>query len=171
MKSEKFNDALDFLDYELVDEFVKEKEALKQRKIKRKAIATFVPIAACFVILLSVGTALLGYNLGSNNNVYEEMSQEQLQILFGKEGRFVFEYGGKVYQAFVTPIFSGEGVNFTESEMVSIRDVGELISTVEVTDENGNTATMEIYSNNKESSQEGVLLKLDSGYFLAEGID
>ena len=170
MKTEKFNNALDFIDYELVDEFVKEQELLKQRKIKRKAIATFVPIAACFVILLSIGTALWGYNLGSNN-VYDDISEEQLQILFGKEGRFVFEYEGKVYQAFVTPIFSGEGVDFTESEMISIRDVGDLISTVDVTDEDGNVATMEIYSSKTNGEGAGILLKLDSGYFLAEGVD
>ena len=170
MKSEKFNDALDFLDYELVDEFVKEKEALKQRKIKRKAIATFVPIAACFVILLSVGTAILGYNFGSNK-VYEEGPEEQLKVIFEKEGRFVFEYEGRTYQAFVTPIFSGEGVDFVENESISIRNVGDLITTVDVMDENGNTATMEIYSSKSSSSQDGILLKLDSGYFLAEGID
>ncbi len=170
MKSEKFNDALDFLDYELVDEFVKEKEVLKQRKIKRKAIATFVPIAACFVILLSIGTAILGYNFGSNN-VYDENPEEQLKVLFEKEGRFVFEYEGRTYQAFVTPIFSGEGVDFVENESISIRNVGDLITTVDVMDENGNTATMEIYSSKSSSSQDGILLKLDSGYFLAEGID
>ena len=170
MKSEKFNDALDFLDYELVDELVKEKEALKQRKIKRKAIATFVPIAACFVILLSVGTAILGYNFGSNK-VYEEGPEEQLKVIFEKEGRFVFEYEGRTYQAFVTPIFSGEGVDFVENESISIRNVGDLITTVDVMDENGNTATMEIYSSKLSSSQDGILLKLDSGYFLAEGVD
>ena len=170
MKSEKFNDALDFLDYELVDEFVKEQEAFKQRKVRRKAILTFVPIAACFVILLSVGTAILGYNFGSNN-VYDENPEEQFKVLFEKEGRFVFEYEGRTYQAFVTPIFSGEGVDFVENESISIRNVGDLITTVDVMDENGNTATMEIYSSKSSSSQDGILLKLDSGYFLAEGID
>ncbi len=170
MKSENFNDALDFLDYELVDEFVKEQEVIKQRKMRKKAILTFVPVAACFVILLSIGTAILGYNFGSNK-VYEEGPEEQLKVIFEKEGRFVFEYEGCTYQAFVTPIFSGEGVDFVENELISIKDVGDLITTVDVMDENGNTATMEIYASNSSISQSGILLKLDSGYFLAESVD
>lgn len=170
MKSDKFNDALDFLDYELIDEFVKEQEVFRQRKARKKVILTFAPVAACFVILLSIGTAILGYNFGSNK-VYDENPEEQLKVLFEKEGRFVFEYDGRTYQAFVTPIFSGEGVNFVENEFISINDVGALISTVDVTDEKGNTATMEIYANKSSSSQDGILLKLASGYFLAEGMD
>ena len=79
------------MDYELVDEFVKEQEAFKQRKARRKAILTFAPVAACFVILLSIGTASLGYTFGSNK-VYDENTEEQLKVLFEKEGRFVFEY-------------------------------------------------------------------------------
>ena len=170
MKTEEFNNALEYLDYDLVDEYVREKESVQKMKVRRKAIATLVPIAACFVILLSIGTAFLGYNLGfskpNGNNKGDE-----LQIFFEKEGIFVFEYEGRMYQAFVTPMFSDGGIDFTESESVSIRDVGDLISTVNVTDKNGNTATMEIYSGKGNFAQDSILLKLDSGYFVAKGID
>ena len=36
MSVEKFNKALDHIDYDLVDEFVKEKEAVQKRKTRRK---------------------------------------------------------------------------------------------------------------------------------------
>ena len=89
MKSDKFNDALDFLDYELVDEFVKEQEAFKQRKARRKAILTFAPVAACFVILLSIGTAILGYTFGSNKVMTKRPRSSLRCFLKKREGLFL----------------------------------------------------------------------------------
>ncbi|MBO5716044.1 MAG: hypothetical protein J6S23_06590 [Clostridia bacterium] len=169
MKTEKFNNALEYLDYDLVDEFVKEKEAVQKRKARRKTISILTPLAACLVLFISVSSALFGYNMAFDKG--GNQSPENLQVFFEKDGRFVFEYQGRVYQAFVTPMIGSESVDFAEGESVSIKDVGELISTVSVTDKNGNTANMEIYSSKGDSAQGEILLKLDSGYFLAKGID
>ncbi len=177
MKKENFSDALDYIDFELVDEFVKEKETLQMRRVRRKAIATFVPIAACLVILLNVGAAMLGYQLGFNasNGNYVE-SPEQMKVFFEKEGIFVFEYEGKLYQALVMPIGGDNGFETIEGESVSIKNVGEMISKVSVMDKNGNVATMEIYSIKSDNTEgedgsSDILLKLDSGYFLAKKIN
>lgn len=169
MNSEKFNSALEYLDYDLVDEFVKEKEAVQKRKTRRKTITVLTPIAACLVLFISVGSAFLGYNMGFDKG--GNQSPENLQVFFEKDGRFVFEYQGRVYQAFVTPMIGSESMDFADGESVSIKDVGELISTVDVTDKNGNIATMEIYSSRSDTAHEEILLKLENGYFLAKGID
>jgi hypothetical protein len=86
-----------------------------------------------------------------------------MQILFAKEGRFVFEYEGRLYQAYVTPEISSD---YLEGS-VSIQNVGQHITSVTVTDENGNEATMEIYSSKNDNDNKSVLLKLDVGYFKA----
>lgn len=169
MNSEKLNNALEYLDLDLVDEFVKEKEAVQKRKARRKTISILTPIAACLVLLISVGSALIGYKMAFDKGVNQ--SPENLQVYFEKDGRFVFEYQGRVYQAFVTPMIGSESMDFAEGESVSIKDVGELISKVDVTDRNGNTATMEIYSSKGDAAEGEILLKLESGYFLAKGID
>lgn len=173
MKKEDFSNALDHIDYELVDEFVKEKEALKMRKEKRKTIATFAPIAACLVILVALGAGVVGYQLGFNQPNDSTENPEHMQIFFEREGIFVFEYEGKLYQVLVLPMGSSDGFESSDGESVSIKNVGGLISTVSVMDKNGNVATMEIYATKDDTTDEteGILLKLDSGYFLASGIN
>ena len=174
MKKEHFSNALDHIDYELVDEFVKEKEALQIRRARRKAMNTLIPIAACLVILVGVGAGILGYLLGFNKPKGDYTGQsEHMQIFFEKEGIFVFEYDGKLYQALVLPMGSSDGFESSDGESVSIKNVGELISTVSVTDKNGNVATLEIYTSKGGDSVEtgDILLKLDSGYFVAKGVN
>ena len=50
MKKELFNDALNYIDNDLVEEYVKEKEALQAKKRKKKITRNIISLAACFVI-------------------------------------------------------------------------------------------------------------------------
>jgi hypothetical protein len=165
MRMEKFNNALDHIDYDLVDEFVREREAIERKRKIRKQVIKLAPIAACFVICISIGAAIWGFNLGSDKKIAGSIanSNNQMQILLAKEGRFVFEYEGRLYQAYVTPEISSD---YLEGS-VSIQNVGQHITSVTVTDEKGNEATMEIYSSKNDNDNESVLLKLDVGYFKA----
>jgi hypothetical protein len=169
MNMKKFNDALSNIDYDIVDEFLAEKEAIGRKKSRRRTISILTPIAACLVIFVSVGSVWLGYNMALDKN--ENKSETNLEMILEKDGKFVFEYQGKRYQAFVTPMAYGSNVNFAEGESISIKNVGELITTVDVTDEYGKTATMEIYSSKGDFVGSEILLKLDNGYFLAKGVD
>ena len=154
MRMEKFNSALDHIDYDLVDEFIRERESIERKREVRKQIIKLAPIAACFVICISIGAAILGFNLGFNKNASGGNSNpnEQMQIFFAKEGKFVFEYQGKVYQAYVTPAI---GYDYLE-DSVSIQNVGQHITNVTVVDERGNEATMEIYSSKNGADNESV---------------
>ena len=165
MRMEKFNKALDHIDYDLVDEFIREREAIERKREARKQIIRLAPIAACFVICISIGAAVLGFNLGFNKNLAgdDPNANNQMQIFFAKEGKFVFEYQGKVYQAYVTPEI---GYDYLDGS-VSIQNVGQHITNVTVVDEGGNEATMEIYSSKNGTDNESILLKLDVGYFKA----
>jgi hypothetical protein len=162
MNKEKLNMAISNIDCDLVDEFINEREEVQKARKKRRTVALLAPLAACLVLFIAVGSAFLGYNLGIHDKPSEE--GEQLQIFFENEGTFIFEYSGKRYMAYVAPML--DGIN----EPISIKNVGELISTVDVVDEKGNVAALEIYSS-KSDSDGGILLKLGSGYFLASGID
>ena len=61
--------ALDHIDYDLVDEFVREREALERKRKIRKQVIKFAPIAACFVVCISIGAAILGFNLGFDKKI------------------------------------------------------------------------------------------------------
>lgn len=168
MRMEKLNKALDHIDYDLIDEFVREREAHERVRSRRRMMARLIPVAACFVIFIGVGSAMLGYGVAGNENksdFYDDPSQ--VQLIFQRNGEFLFEYEGRLYKAYVSPAISTEGVDLSIDGSVSIQSVGEHISYVTVTDENGVTATMEIYSSKDSSGDDGILLKLASGYFKA----
>lgn len=166
MRMDKLNKALDHIDSDLIDEFVRESESLQRKKAVRRDLLRIIPVAACLVILVGVSSAHLGYKYGKLSNfegdIQENMSG-QLQIVLEKEGRFVFEYKGKLYQAYVSPALNDD-LDLILGESVSIQQVGERLSNVKVTDEKGNVATLEIYSSKGVSNDE-MLLKLDCGYF------
>lgn len=173
MKTEEFNKALNHIDYDLVDEFVREREALEKRRVARRNIYRLVPVAACFVLFTLVGSIILASNMNSatKNEINNTQSTENLQMFLDKDGMFYFEYRGTLYQAYVSPLIE-ENTEFAENGSVSIQNVGERISDVTVIDESGNAATMEIYESksNSNSGRAEILLKLDGGYFRAHGI-
>ena len=169
MRMEKFNNALDHIDYDLIDEFVREREVVERKREIRRQVIKLAPIAACFVVCIGIGAAVLGFNLGFNKNVAGNIQNpnEQLQLMFAKDGKFVFEYDGKLYQAYVSPVISSDSIDFELAGSVSIQNVGDHITNVTVTDEKGNEATMEIYSSKNGADEGTILLKLDGGYFKA----
>lgn len=171
MRMEKFNKALDYIDYDLIDELVREKEAIERKRRIKRDVLRLSSIAACLVIFTAVGSLILGYGLANQKNMGGEIvplnKAPQLTLLFSNNGKFVFEYEGNVYQAYVAPITSSESIDITVQGSVSIQNVGEHITDVVVTDEKGNKATMEIYSGKGQEDDQTILLKLDGGYFKA----
>lgn len=59
MSKEDFNNALNHIDYDLIEEYVEEKERLQRRTAQKRAFMRFVPIAACFVIIITFSITLL----------------------------------------------------------------------------------------------------------------
>lgn len=225
MRMEKFNNALDYVDSDLLDEFVREREAIEQRKLRKRRFARYSALAASFVVVFACTVALIMSNasndqiknelhnsnnaaienmqgiidnlkseldsiegsLGNSSNGLADASEELLKALWEAsiklenwniaskselkdDGFFIFEHQGKLYQAYVTPV-TDETMDMIENGSVSIRSVGDLISTVKVVDMSGNVGFMEIYTSKSDSSDDGILLKLDSGYFRVNGIN
>ena len=168
MKMEQFNNALNHIDYDLIDEFVREKDGVQLRKQRKRAFARITSVAACFALLLTATAAVIGYSAGMQKKSEFNSSLTAEQIFFEKDGKFVFEYKGKLYQAYVAPVLDND--DFADNGSVSIQNVGERITDVTVTDENGNSATMEIYANKSDSGSGDILLKLNGGYFRAQGV-
>ena len=174
MKIEDFNKALNHIDYDLVDEYVREKETLRQRKSVIRNISRLAPIAACFMIFCVV--IAIVFPSYSNNSApppaMEDLNSSILgdfDMFLNDDGMFYFKYKGTLYQVYVSPI-----VDEDEYEMggaVSILNVGDKLSEVMVIDESGNAASMEIYSSKDEHEEQGgLLLKLNGGYFKASGV-
>lgn len=59
MSKEDFNNALNHIDYDLVEEYVVEKEKMKKRAVQRRAFIRLVPVAACFVIIITLSITIL----------------------------------------------------------------------------------------------------------------
>ena len=171
MKIEDLNNAMSHIDYDLVDEFVREKDAIAQRKRIRKNVYRLTPVAACLLIVTLAGTVALTKNLSKSGSSVPEMNQspDNLEMFLDKDGMFYFEYKGVLYQAYVSPLID-DNTDFAENGSVSIQNVGERISDVTVVDESGNAATMEIYASKGNGESTEILLKLDGGYFKAQGI-
>lgn len=68
MSKEDFNNALNHIDYDLVEEYVAEKERIEKKAAQRRIFIKLVPIAACFVIIFTFSITLLPMVL---NNSFE----------------------------------------------------------------------------------------------------
>lgn len=72
MSKEDFNNALNHIDYDLVEEYVAEKERIEKKVAQKRTFIRFVPIAACFVIIFTFSITLLPMvfnNVFDNKNV------------------------------------------------------------------------------------------------------
>lgn len=65
MRKEELNNALNHIDYDLVEEFVEEKEELNKSLAKRRTIMHLAPIAASFVVVFCIGVAILPMFFGA----------------------------------------------------------------------------------------------------------
>lgn len=59
MRREDFNNALNYIDYDLVEEYVAEKEQIQKRKMLSRSFVRFVPVAACLVLVITFSLTLL----------------------------------------------------------------------------------------------------------------
>ena len=70
MKKELFNNAMNHIDSGLVEEFVKERDALQKKLNVRKSIMRVLPTAACFVFIFTVAVVvfLTNNSMGGANS-------------------------------------------------------------------------------------------------------
>ena len=59
MRKEDFNNALNHIDYDLVEEFVVEKERMQKRAKQKRRFIKLMPIAACFVLVATFAVTVL----------------------------------------------------------------------------------------------------------------
>lgn len=78
MKQEEFNTALNYIDYDLVEEFVEEKGRVNQKSITRKNFISLVPIAASLVVVLCMGTIIVPTILGGASNNKPTLPEDSL---------------------------------------------------------------------------------------------
>ena len=86
MKKELFNDALNYIDNDLVEEYVKEKEALQAKKRKKKITRNIISLAACFVICFLSISVIVATSIdrkvaaGLDSSNYDDYIQEIQKI-------------------------------------------------------------------------------------------
>lgn len=68
MSKEDFNNALNHIDYELIEEYVEEKERLQRRAAQKRSFIRLAPIAACFVLVITFAITLLPMFIGGRFN-------------------------------------------------------------------------------------------------------
>lgn len=168
MRKEDFVNALDHIDYDLVEEYVAEKEKSQKRAQNRNSAIRIVPLAACFILLFAIGTLFLndgnksmspgGMKPSGDNGIFEglpnfpsedpEWSTDTDNNFAEDESNpfeniyvFTFKYNGREY---VSRFVSSNPEDFSEEiyeKNVSVDYKGEHIATVVVKNHYNNTET------------------------------
>ena len=175
MSKEKFNNALDHIDYELVTEHLKEKELLKRRAKWRRAVTRAVPVAACFVLFLmvlpvfiamfapagSAGPGVTTDNSGINPAPPASNPSEGLDTT--REYKYIFEIYDNLYYV---PTVS------TDEEM-SKNDVGQKLGEVIASNHQGEEFVCHVYdfmhfvSTYHAANYTELIVEIDGEYYLA----
>lgn len=80
MKKENFNIALNHIDYDLVEEYVAEKDKMQKRVVQRRTFMKLAPIAACFVLIITFSITVLPMIL--NNSFDNAISSSPIDESF-----------------------------------------------------------------------------------------
>ena len=174
MKIEDINNALGYIDYDLVEEYVAEKEKLSIRARQRRQLMYFARTAACLVVLIGImiPIVLLGTKMTSPPNTSGENptyttttpvvpptgnppgSSENTEKPGGDDGviqkpseyryTYKFAYNGTEYIC----VFGHVDQSLSEAlkgESVDLQLVGEYIGEVMAIDQNGERGWYKIY--------------------------
>ncbi len=188
MRKEDFNNALNYIDYDLVEEYVSEKEKAQRKITRQRQMMRYAPVAACLVIILSVSTFILptffdnklkNENTGTLNpetqivppttnlpgNLKPEDQNSNTSLLY----TFTFEYNGHKYIKILSENLA-DGVVDEELDDVSEEVKGEYIGTVIVTDNSNNTQfECPIYEYagvfTSSMNDKGIVVELFDGYY------
>ena len=176
MSKECFNSALNYLDYDLVEEFVTERESSTKRMKRRKVIRSVSSIAACLTVLTILPlfvffVVLGGFKAGSAApGEPGNMSGENIVPLPPEDsspsnypmGSFTFIFNGKSYI-----------VDFNNEEDAAAEEIvlGEYLGEITLSDEYGNISTCRIYASLDEESKSIIIIETLNGvYHLAQEI-
>ena len=188
MRKEDFNNALNYIDYDLVEEYVSEKENAQKRIARQRQIMRYAPVAACLVIILSISAFVLPTFLDNklkNEDTGELKPETQIQSPttdFPSNHKpdnqnpgasilnvLTFENDGCKYIKILSGNL-GDGVVDEELDDVSEDAKGEYIGTVIVTDNYNNTQfECPIYEYagvfTSSMNDKGLVVELFEGYY------
>ncbi len=175
MSKEAFINALNHIDYDLVEEFVSEKERAQKRIRRKKNIMRLAPLAACFVLITCVGTLFLlgGGMLGDAgsmppDNKTDDWGGEGDPPLTGMpeyEDVLTFEYNGEQYICYIDE--SDDGISGLTKPVPQV-EVGAYIGKVEVKHSNGSAEALKIYKSLGNNSDKLIIETKDGLFYLAE---
>lgn len=166
MKKEDFLKALDHIDYDLVEEYVLEKERAVKRRERQRSVMRMLPVAACFILLLSIGTVSLiagMQNVGkgdlapSDSNAETSNPSNNLEQVV-----YTFEYDGVSYRTVVAD---------NEGDTVLLQYVGNYLGNVETENANGEVGIYRIYEYTESRNLSRILIRIGDSYYIAEQQD
>lgn len=153
MKKEKFNKALNHIDYSFVEEYVVEKERIKREKRRASFVKKSAPLVATFIVFFAV----LGILLGANTSMLPSTPNDNMVNGMSYENVYVFEYGGRKYCA----AFMNLNFNFGDQYVSDI--LGEIIAT----DKNGNASSYKIFSSKLDTVDKEIFIEINGNYYPA----
>ncbi|MGM9632211.1 MAG: hypothetical protein ACI3XL_03880 [Eubacteriales bacterium] len=163
MKKEDFLKALDHIDYDLVEEYVLEKERAVKRRKSQRNVMRMLPVAACFILLLGIGAVSLiagMQNLGSGDSAPPDSNGETSDSPSASEqGVYTFEYDGISYRSVVAD---------NEGDTVLLQYVGNYLGNVETENANGEVGIYRIYEYTESRDLSRILIRIGGSYYIAE---
>ena len=189
MRKEDFNNALNYIDYDLVEEYVNAKESAQRKIARQRQIMRYAPVAACLVIILSISAFILPTyfaNKQITNDIEGQNPETQIEppttnlpgnfkpgdaIIPGYPVYiFTFEYNEKGYIKVFYPTITDENMEFFKFHSLSEQYKGKYIGIVIVTDYHNNTQfECPIYEYagvfTSSMNDKGIVVELFDGYY------
>lgn len=185
MRREDFNNALNHIDIDLVEEYVTEKERAQKKEIVRKKFVRLAPLAACFAIFLTVGTVfLLNLDPFGNSMMAPDNGAEQVPATPGDNGQmpndpsgdgklpskykyyFYFNLDGQDFICLLNALDEDSASDEMNTSLIPESQLGELLATVEVADQDGEVRICKIYGCLYDPSRDEVAIEISEGVYL-----
>ena len=135
MKTEDFNRALNHIDADIVEEYLKEKELAEIRSKRRKTTRRLVPLVACLMIMVIAFPIVGGLMNPTGSAVFPNIFLEG--NLFPMEYRYVYSF------VFYDVTYSAKFMDIKQG--IEEKYVGDHLGEVLATDKNGKQTVCKIY--------------------------
>ena len=135
MKTEDFNRALNHIDADIVEEYLKEKELAEIRSKRRKTTRRLVPLVACLMVMV-IALPIVGGLMNSTGSALSLNSFFEGNF-FPMEYRYVYSF------VFYDVTYSAKFMDIRQG--IEEKYVGDHLGEVLATDKNGKQTVCKIY--------------------------
>lgn len=135
MKKEDFNTGLNYIDADIVEEYLREKERAQRRIKRHKTAIRLIPLAACFMIMILIVPIISNFITPMAPGIFPNHIFDA--IFYPSEYKYVYSF------VFYDVSYSARFMNLEQG--IEEKYVGDSLGEVVATDKNGKQTICKIY--------------------------